>query len=301
VNRPSKRKKSKANFTDPAFIRTLEEKALSYYFGADQYKSSTKERFPKRITEDPIFKSIRYLRRWHRAEQRAQELPSELLNEHREQILGSYDSEPAKMLAETFIDAVRQGDIARLKDIVELCKFLETKVYRQPRERQNDPHPWHYYAAVVTCRFLKKGTAPTKKEVREAALRERAIVELPKWEPSWDSKWSNLQKQRWQSKHHAVTKRELHAVTKRKPPSVKDLREKRIAAKVEELRALQPKRWPRVFLDLGLGDLPSARTRPKKQEPKTEAEPLIRDNPSVPEELIAKLYQIASKHITRPR
>jgi hypothetical protein len=312
VNRPSKRKKSrKANFTDPVFIRTLEEKALSYYVGAARHKSaSTKERLPKQITEDPVFKAIRYLRRFHRAEQRAQELPSELLNEHREQILGSYDSEPAKMLGETFIDAVRWGDIARLKEVVELCELLETTIYRQPRERQSDPHPWHYYTAIVTCQSLKKGVVPTKKQVKEAALRERAIVELPTWDPAWDSKWSNLQKQRWQSKHHAVTKRELNALTKRKPSSVKDLREKRIAAKVEQLRPLQPKNWARIFRDLGLGALPSERTHPKKQAAKTPstveqpiaARKVVNESP---DELIDRLanqypeldvYRIAADH-----
>jgi hypothetical protein len=299
-----------SGFTDPAFIRALEEKAVSYYVGADRENSPlTKARFPKRITEDPRFKSIRYLRRRHRAEQRAQELPSELLNEHREQILGSYDSEPARMLAETFIDAVRQGEIDRLEEIVKLCKLLETRLYQQPTERQSDPHRWHYYAAVVTCGFLKEGIVPTKGEVKKAALKERAIVELPKRDPSWKPKEvridtdsdtrryyeaqqgdpyddpnrsletpvkhdlsdeertriTQLLRERiiqWQREQQAAsrTQRPQRLAEEKKPVLVKD-REKRIAAKIEELRRLyKPKIWARiwarVFSDLGLGGLP---------------------------------------------
>jgi hypothetical protein len=228
------------DFTSPAFIERLRAKAHSYYFGADTFNAASDKRFPKEITEDPLFKAIYYLRRRFRAEQRTQEAPTE----HRDELLGAEDPRAAGLLSESFVEAVRRGDIGRFTYIVKLCEIIEAKTFQQPKARQSDPLSWHYYAGIVACGLLGSGTIPTKKQVKEAALKERAIVEVPKWDPAWNSNWSNRQKK----------------LGKPKPASVKDLRAARIAAKIEELRRLQPKNWPRVFRDLGLGDLPSAPT-----------------------------------------
>jgi len=290
---------NQSRFTDPAFIRTLEGKALGYYFGADQYKSSTKERFSKRITADPVFQAIQYLRIRAHIKQRTQEFLSDFPSEHREQILGADDPQQAKMLSDTLIGAVRQGNITRLQEIVKLCELHEAKMDEQLKERKRDPISWHYYVGIVACGFLKKGTVPTKKQVKEDALRERAIVELSKLNPPRKDKrvktdtletWAAGQG--WQRGTYEVRAgktrvlfgseikkaqvnpdlsnkekvQKIQAVRQRlaeegKPALVKD-REKRIAAKVEELRRLQPKRWPRVFKELGLEELPSAPTHP---------------------------------------
>jgi len=245
-SRDSQENNAAAGLRDPAFIRNLRAKAINYLVGADQHKSpSTKARFPKRITEDPLFQTISYLRRRFHAEQKVVKEFPELLNE----ILGPEEPGSAKLLAETFVAAVRQGDIVRLKEIVKLCELHEAKIFRPPKERQSDPLSWHYYAGIVTWQFLKEGIVPTKGKVKEAALRERAIKEIPVWNPKWENKghreWSNRKKQRGG----------------KKPPSVKDLRAAQIAAKIEELRLLHtPKTrariWARIIRDLGLSALP---------------------------------------------
>jgi hypothetical protein len=202
---------------------------------------------------------------------------------------------------------VRRWDIGRLNDIVELCRLHETKIYRPPKERQSDSRRWHYYAGIVAWQFLKEGTVPTKKQVQKAALRERAIVELPVCNPDWKSKeiridtpgdarryyeaqqgepdhdaspqtpvkhdLSDKKRQRifqlqreriiqWQREQQAGSRTQQigKLAEEKKPALVKD-REKRIAAKIEELRRLhKPKTrariWARVFRDLGLGGLP---------------------------------------------
>lgn len=185
ASRDSQEIKAAARLLDPAFVRDLRAKAISYLVGADKDKApSTKARFPKRVTEDPLFQAICYLRRRFEAEQKvAKEFP-ELLND----IPGPEEPEPAKLLAETFTNAVRRGDIGRLNDIVKLCGLHETKIFRPPKERQSDPRRWHYYAGIVAWRFLKEAIVPTKKQVKEAALRERAIVELPVCNPGWKPK-----------------------------------------------------------------------------------------------------------------
>jgi hypothetical protein len=218
------------DFTSPAFIERLRAKAISYYVGADTFNATSDKRFPKEITEDPLFKAIYYLRLRFRAEQRAQEAPTE----HRHELLGAEDPRATKLLSESFVEAARRGDIGRLTYIVKLCEIIEAKTFQQPKERQSDPISWHYYAGIAACGLLSSGRTPTKKQVREAALKERAMVEVPKW----DRKWNDAD---------------------RSEP-VNKLKADRIAKKIEELRPQQPKNWARIFRDLDLGGLPSAPT-----------------------------------------
>jgi len=157
-------------YLEPAFIRELREKAAGYFIGADKRKSSKKEWFPKKITEDPLFKAIVYLRRRHENKQKLAERFPELLDE----LLDPEDPEPARLL----VDIVRQGNIGKLKDAVTFCELFENK-YRQTREGQSDPLPWEYYTARAALGFLAKGVIPIKRAVKEAALKERAIAELP--------------------------------------------------------------------------------------------------------------------------
>jgi hypothetical protein len=230
------------------FIQALYERALSYYVGADSLKNSLGGRFPKTVINDPAFRAISYCRAWAVTNQRAIVLP----------VSWRPDSKNEELLAVEFVRAVSAGNLNRLRDLIKFCGLIEDRFFKPPkRHSKRDPICWHYYAGIAACQFLLKGTVPTKKEVTEAALRERAIVEVPPWDASWESKghreWSNRKKQQGG----------------KKPPSVKDLRAAQIAQKIKELRPLQPKSWPRVFRELGLGDLPSAPTHPKKQAPKT--------------------------------
>jgi len=164
-------------YLERAFIQELREKAAGYFIAARR-KSSKKEWFPKGITEDPLFHAIVYLRRQHEDEKKLAELLTSgqpagyRLPELLDKLLDPEDPEPARLL----FDIVRQGNIRKLKDAVTYCELFESK-YRT-REDQSDPLPWEYYAARAALGFLVQGT-PLKKQVREAALRERAIAELP--------------------------------------------------------------------------------------------------------------------------
>jgi hypothetical protein len=255
----------------PEFIQALYERTLSYFVGADSFKDSLGRRFQKTVINDPVFRAISYCRAWAVTNQRAIALP----------VSWRPDSKNEELLAHEFVHAVSTGNLNRLRDLIRFCERIEDKLFKLPkRHSKRDSIPWHYYIGITACQFLLKGTVPTKKDVTEAALQERAIFEAAVWDKSWESNWSNLQKQQGN----------------KKPDSVKDLRAVKVQAKIEELRGLLPNRRTRarIFKDLGISDLPSAPTRPKKQAAK-EAEPLTRDNPSVPKELIDKLYQIAGR------
>lgn len=193
----SQESKEAAHLLQPAFIQELRKKAVEYFIGADQFKSSAKRRFPKNITEDPLFQAIAYLRNRGRAEERLRQdfasaedqdfqrfsirkfyaenkLDQKGLLDILDELFGPPEPGHAKLLAVTCIAAVRGG---RLNDIAELCEIFEKRTYR--RGRLSRELPWEYYAAVAALGFLNKGTIPLKKEVKEAALRERAIMELP--------------------------------------------------------------------------------------------------------------------------
>jgi hypothetical protein len=237
-----KREPEKTTLTDPASIKALFEKTLSYRIKADLYKCSTGNRFPKKITADPVFKSIRYCQSWYLNNQMIQQLCiSDLLqimggdsqieglqNTHEEILknlrawsLSSYDPQPATLLAKEFTDAAMQGDIDRLSDLVKLCELYKTKVTQPPREHQSDSISWYYYVGIGACQFLIKGIVPTKKQVKEAALQCRAIYELTKG-------------------------------------TLRPIRESAVTSKIKELRALPCPNWTRIFRELGLSSLPSA-------------------------------------------
>ena len=279
-------------YREPAFIQDLREKAGGYLVGADQYKSSAGEWFPKDvIEEDQLFKAIVYLRRRHENEVKIAEHFPELLDK----LLDPEDPEPARMLA----DVVRQGNIGKLKDVVTFCELFESK-YQRTREEQSDPLPWEYYAARAALGFLVQGT-PLKKQVREAALRERANAELPKMfvvgtekllpklqeagepkemridpepvpDPELDQTQDVLRQQlkdidQNPPDHYGADQDEPeHDPTSKMPaeekkPTLVQQRAKLIADRIEELRREHTPStwrhiWKRVFKNLKLGDLP---------------------------------------------
>jgi hypothetical protein len=183
------------------FIRELRRKGVEYYIGADQYRSSAGKRFPKRITQKPLFQAIAYVRRRGLAERKlerdfapaedqefqrfsirrffaANELNPKGLIDMLDELFGP--PEPAHAtLSDACIIAVRGADIGRLKDIVKFCELFERK-YQRTRKEQSDSSPLEYYAAMAALGSLvTKKTIPTKTQVREAAWKEQAIAELP--------------------------------------------------------------------------------------------------------------------------
>jgi hypothetical protein len=183
-------------YLQPEFVQELRKKAIEYFIGADQFKSSANSRFPKNVAQDPLFKAIAYLRMRGWAEQKLKQdfasdedldfqrfLAANMLDpkglvDILEKLLGARDFSHAKLLADTCL-AVRTGDIGGLNKIVKFCEIFEKKTYG--RGRRSPKLPWEYYAAVAAFVFLNKGIIPLKKEVKEAALRERAIMEHPVW------------------------------------------------------------------------------------------------------------------------
>jgi len=302
-------------YLEPAFIRELRAKAVLYRIGADQYKSSAGEPFPKDLPQkDTCFQAIANIRRRGWAEQKlehdlapaedqeferfsirdffdANELTAKGLIEIRDELLGPKDPADEKLLADECVVAVRRGEIGRLKDIVKFCKIFESKTYGRPSQqttkRKRDPVPWHYYAAVTALAFLKKGKIPSRSEVIESALRERAIDEPPVMpqtggtpkemredpEPTEDQDPGSyyggeqpgpVSTPDWQAREAEADQQLTEQQTQKGPPErlseedkpalVKD-HEQQIAAKIEELRSRQPKNWKRIFIDLGLEQL----------------------------------------------
>jgi len=242
--------KSKApNYLSHEFIEELESKTYSYFFDASQFKSAEGSRRPKCILGDRVFRAIANIRHRGALESFIREVDarpkhdcsSEDEDTKRKSILiqGAYstmrellknstDPDDEQALAQFVVNAVRQGNIAELKDFVRKCKLYETKTIATPRERQKDAKSWRYYAGTAALRFLSKGVVPTKKEVREQAVMERAVheslraaieIQSSTWEKDFDQKLE---------------------FARRESPSQRE--------------------WTRIFKDLGLSELPTAPT-----------------------------------------
>ena len=195
-------------YLQPDFIRELRKKAVGYYIGADQYSSPTDgKRFPKEISEDPLFQAIAYVRNRGRAELRLMDafapaedqefkrfsirdffdenvLTPKGLIDIRDEVLGPADSEHTERLANACDEAaraIRRGDISQLNNIAKLYEIFERKTYgwpgKQPAGRKRDIVPWEYYAAGAALAFLKKRVPPTRAQVIEDANGARAIAE----------------------------------------------------------------------------------------------------------------------------
>jgi len=91
----------------------------------------------------------------------------------------------------------------------------------ESHEKPRVEKPWHYHVGKVASMLLGAGIVPTKKELKEAALLQRVFEECDGGE---------------------FTRSVFNS-------------------RLEDLARWRPKNWARIFRDLGLSDLPSARTR----------------------------------------
>jgi hypothetical protein len=194
------------------------------------------------------------------------------------------DPRRAELLEKEFISAVKNGNTDCLRDIYKFCKIFESKTYGRSSQRKRDPLPWEYFAAVAALGSLTKGVIPTKKEVKEAALEERATWELPVMyqvgtkeplpklkeagepkemridpEPALDRDPDNYYGTDWDEPEHDLP---LKTSTKEEKPTLKQQRAKQIADRIEELRREHtPSTWRHIWKrvlrnNLGLSDLP---------------------------------------------
>jgi hypothetical protein len=233
-------------FTDPGFIKALEQKAESCFFDASQFKSASGSRRSKWIMRDRVFRAIANLRCRGRLEEfirqadarpkhdysnadQDTQLRSKLLEETisciRSDLVIPPDPEDERVVAQAFVDAVKQGDRNRLNELIVWCQLYETKMIQRPRERQSDVKSWHYYVGMAALHFLTRGEVPSKKEVKERTLVECARAEFPMNVPIAD--WGN-----------------------------------QIDNKINQMQGLLPsdRNWSRIFNDLGLSKLPAAST-----------------------------------------
>jgi hypothetical protein len=121
--------------------------------------------------------------------QRRSKLLEETINSTRSGLTNASNPADEKLLAQVFVDAVKRGDISRLKDLASMCKLYEDKMISPPKERRSDVKSWYYYAGMAALRFLRKEVVPTKKQVKEQTLVECALAEFPMNVPIAD--WGN--------------------------------------------------------------------------------------------------------------
>jgi hypothetical protein len=241
------RKSGVANYTSPEFLEELKIKTESYYFDAPQVSCRIDgKRRSKFIVEDPIFLAIKELRHRGKLEEFIRladarpksdyrdadtetKLASTLLEDTilkiRIELAAPLNPEFRRTVGRFVTEAIKDGNFKALKDFFYKCTLFDTKD-NPPRERRSDPKRWHYYAGRAALHFLEQGIIPTKGEVKDQSLVERAQGELP-----IDSRTVS---QRW----------------------------RRIGNKVDQMRGLRPhaRTWTRIFNDLGLSELPASST-----------------------------------------
>jgi hypothetical protein len=249
-------KQGPERYLQPDFILELLEKEVHYLFGAD--------------AEDPLFKAFVYSRRRHEIAKKIADRFPEL----DDKLLDPEDPAPGRLLT----DAVGQGNIEKLK---KFSDCFESK-YQRKREEQSNPLPWEYYAARAALGFLVQGKLPLKKEVKAAALRERAIAELPViYQVGTEELLPTLQEAEGPKEmridpepasdqdsdsYYGAEEGELEHHPSSEPPAeakptLSEQRAKLINERIAELRRLHipdvwKTTWARVFKNLELQDLP---------------------------------------------
>lgn len=187
------------------FRERLRRKAYQHLVNADFRHTSDGARFPKDLIETPLFLAVQYLRA--RAHQifRGRPVPA-------------YDPQAAGTIGRYVLTAISADQPGRLRDlatILELCGA--------PRSSGSKHIPWIYYAAQAALRYLDDGVLPTKYQVLEEAIRQRALEELLLAGPPGE----------------ALTNRG------------------RVAVKIEDLTKYRsPRNWPHIFRVLDLKELP---------------------------------------------
>jgi hypothetical protein len=239
--------RTQKRLTAPKFLKELQEQKDLYYFNLRLFKSGSGKRFDRKVLDAPIFKAIRYCRDWSQQTEFLKIISThpesdfvdsgidpalakafkKLSEDPLQDRIEAYDPQHETLLADEFLNAVKQGDVARLRELLRLCEIHETTTYNRPRERQSDSRRWHYYVASAALLFLEKGVLPDKKEIKKLAYAFRASNELPL-----------LRKPvvEWAAKSEQ---------------------------KIKELYDLPKPNWTRIFRELRLTDLPSAPTRPR--------------------------------------
>lgn len=234
-----------ADYTTSAFIKRLELTAESCFFDASQFKSASGSRRSKWVMRDRVFRAIANLRRRGRLEEFIRQADARPKHDYsnadeddklriqmleaffsvcREELANSPDPEDERFVAQEFVNAVKEGHINRLKDLVGLCDLYEKKKWSGEVGKRGT-RSWSYYTALAAARVLRKGVIPTKKTLREVALLEAAFHEY-----SWLGPIKG---------YHQVHEQ-----------------------KRKELRPQMPTKrsWARILKRLGLSDLPSAST-----------------------------------------
>ena len=144
------------------FREELRRKAREYLIGADMVRRTDGTRFPKEITQDPLYVAIGYLRRRVYAHaQRQADLPP-------------YDPAHAGVICRYILEAVSLDDFAAISD---LAKLLEIQARGGARSKPKYI-PWLYYAGTAALSYLDQGQLPSKQQVRNEAIRQRVLEEL---------------------------------------------------------------------------------------------------------------------------
>ena len=149
-----------------AFREKLRALAYQRLVNADFRERVDGGRFPKGVTETPIFQAIRYLRR--RAHQ--------LGNSNDVAKLPPYDPTHAQTLGRYVLEAVSLDDVPALENLTRLVR-LQSSVGERVCESQKFI-PWSYYAAHGALHYLDQGVLPTRVQVQNEAIRQRVLEEL---------------------------------------------------------------------------------------------------------------------------
>jgi hypothetical protein len=175
-------KMSSKALTSPEFIKALALRSYAYLIGADRFKGVDGKRFGKDIVSDPLFVAIVYHRRWAEKERQLEEFLSGTSKAFRQKIRASmskYYRKHSRLLSKELLRAVGKGETAAIAHLAELLKLYEMQGERRdPKARKGDPVRWHFFMGICAVHFLTRGVVPTKKAVKEAAFKERAVWEL---------------------------------------------------------------------------------------------------------------------------
>ena len=82
-----------------------------------------------------------------------------------------------QLIVAKFLESLK-SDLSILQRLVRFAVLINKRFVKGP-QADRKKLDWKYCAGAVTLQFLLRGGVPTKKQVREATLREMAINRLP--------------------------------------------------------------------------------------------------------------------------
>jgi hypothetical protein len=201
-----RQRKSVHRYLQPEFRDQLRRQAYRHLVNADFQHSSDGTRFPKELPETPLFEAVQYLRK------RAQRI-------RRNDAVPEYDPRSAGTIGHYVVEAISTDQPGKLRDLATVLELCGAE-----RQLEAKHIPWVYYAGTCALRYLDESKLPTKREVLEGAIRQRALEELLLASPRGE----------------ALTNRG------------------RVNAKLEDLTKFRsPHNWAHVFRVLGLSELPT--------------------------------------------